>query len=151
VNLDWLLARGHHLDLVASLIEGDLRKEVLFLLKRVSDQSGHLWASFGHCVASCVSVSVRAVSPCPFGPTFDLGVALSTSAIATSVPGKAPLTSARRHTRSFVYRLCKNADPGWFAVGFGVRPRDAATAFDQHGITKLVRAVAVLVECLGNL
>src|SRR5262249_22487147 len=37
VNLDRLLARGHHLDLVASLIEGDLGKEILLLLKRVSD------------------------------------------------------------------------------------------------------------------
>src|SRR5262249_565532 len=37
VNLDRLLARGHHLGLVASLLEGDLGKEVLLLLKRVSD------------------------------------------------------------------------------------------------------------------
>src|SRR5215831_12452135 len=42
VNLDGLLTRGHHLDLVASLIEGDLGKEVLLLLKRVSDESGNL-------------------------------------------------------------------------------------------------------------
>src|SRR5215471_8883989 len=48
VNLDRLLARGHHLHLVASLIEGDLGKEVLLLLKRVSDQSGNLWALIGH-------------------------------------------------------------------------------------------------------
>src|SRR5215467_11052390 len=62
VNLDRLLARGHHLDLVASLIEGDLGKEVLLLLKRVSDQSSNLWAWAGHCVVSCVSVSIRTVS-----------------------------------------------------------------------------------------
>src|SRR5262249_40629526 len=62
VNLDRLLARGHHLDLVASLIEGDLGKEVLLLLKRVRDQSGNLWTSVGHCVVSCVSVSIRTVS-----------------------------------------------------------------------------------------
>src|SRR5215475_4581400 len=55
VNLDRLLARGHHLDLVASLIEGDLGKEVLLLLKCVGDQGGNLWASVGHWVASCVS------------------------------------------------------------------------------------------------
>src|SRR5262245_50017652 len=48
VNLNRLLARGHHLDLVASLIEGDLGKEVLLLLKRVSDESGNLWASVIH-------------------------------------------------------------------------------------------------------
>src|SRR5262245_20301650 len=48
VNFDRLLARGHHLDLVASLIEGDLGKEVLLLLKRVSDESGNLWASVVH-------------------------------------------------------------------------------------------------------
>src|SRR5262245_39896023 len=59
VNLDRLLARRHHLDLVASLIEGDLGKEVLLLLKRVSDQSGNLRASVGHCVVSCVAVSIR--------------------------------------------------------------------------------------------
>ena len=29
--------------------------------------------------------------------------------------------------------------------------RNARTAFDQHGITKLVRVVAVLAECHGNL
>src|SRR5262249_27729101 len=65
VNLDGRLARGHHLDLVASLIEGDLGKEVLLLLKRVSDQSGNLWASVGHRGVSCVSMSIRIVSPCP--------------------------------------------------------------------------------------
>src|SRR5262245_1281989 len=48
VNLDRLLARGHHLHLVASLIEGDLGKEVLLLLKRVSDEGGNLWALIGH-------------------------------------------------------------------------------------------------------
>src|SRR5262245_47434222 len=48
VNLDRLLARGHHLHLVASLVEGDFGKEVLLLLKRVSDQSGNLWASVVH-------------------------------------------------------------------------------------------------------
>src|SRR5262245_45012701 len=37
VNLDRLLTRGHHLDLIAGLVEGDLGKEVLLLLKRVSD------------------------------------------------------------------------------------------------------------------
>src|SRR5215813_2509040 len=48
VNLDRLLARGHHLDLVASLVEGDFGKEVLLLLKRVSDEGGNLWALIGH-------------------------------------------------------------------------------------------------------
>src|SRR5215813_12402312 len=88
VNLDRLLVRGHHLDLIASLIEGDLGKEVLFLLKRVSDQSGNLWAWVGHCVDSCVSVSIGTVSRCPSeggSLAFDLGSALSISAIATSV------------------------------------------------------------------
>src|SRR5262245_11470306 len=66
VNLDRLLARGYHLDLVASLIEGDLGKEVLLLLKPVSDQSGNPWTSVGHGVVSCASVSIRTVSPCPF-------------------------------------------------------------------------------------
>src|SRR5262249_28183863 len=61
VNLDRLLARGHHLDLVASLIEGDLGKEVLLLLKRVSDQSGNLRASVGHGVVSRVCASTRTV------------------------------------------------------------------------------------------
>src|SRR5262249_52868584 len=64
VDLDGLLARGHHLDFIAGLIEGDLRKEVLLLLKRVSDQSGNLGGSVGHCVASCDYVSMRTVSPC---------------------------------------------------------------------------------------
>jgi len=31
-----------------SLVEGDLGKEVLLLLERVSDQSGNLWTSVGH-------------------------------------------------------------------------------------------------------
>src|SRR5262245_59403323 len=44
VNLDRLLARGHHLHLVASLVEGDFGKEVLLLLTRVSDEGGNLWA-----------------------------------------------------------------------------------------------------------
>src|SRR5262249_50084414 len=48
VNLDRLLTRGHHLDLIASLVEGDLGKEVLLLLKRVSDEGGNLWALIGH-------------------------------------------------------------------------------------------------------
>src|SRR5262249_27942971 len=61
VNLDRLLARGHHLHLVASLIEGDLGKEVLLLLKRVSDQSGNLRASVGHGVVSRVCASTRTV------------------------------------------------------------------------------------------
>src|SRR5262245_6299262 len=52
VNLDRLCARGHHLDLIASFIESDLGKEVLLLLKRISDQSGDLRASVGHCVIS---------------------------------------------------------------------------------------------------
>src|SRR5215510_5016337 len=60
VNLDRLLARGHHLDLVASLIEGDLGKEVLLLLKRVSDESGNLWACVVHSFCTlCVSYRVR--------------------------------------------------------------------------------------------
>src|SRR5262249_20767840 len=42
------LARGHHLHLVASLVEGDFGKEVLLLLKRVSDEGGNLWALIGH-------------------------------------------------------------------------------------------------------
>src|SRR5215470_1551084 len=61
VNLDRLLARGHHLHLVASLIEGDLGKEVLLLLKRVSDQSGNLRTSVGHGVDSRVFTSTRTV------------------------------------------------------------------------------------------
>src|SRR5262245_25897763 len=64
VDLDGRLARGHHLDFIAGLIEGDLRKEVLLLLKRVSDQSGNLGGSVGHCVASCDYVSMRTVIPC---------------------------------------------------------------------------------------
>src|SRR5262245_16664811 len=48
VNLDRLLTRGHHLDLIAGLVEGELGKEVLLLLKRVSDESGNLWALIGH-------------------------------------------------------------------------------------------------------
>src|SRR5262249_34364558 len=64
VNLDGLLARGHYLDFISSLIEGDLGKEVLLLLKRVGDQSGNLGGSVGHCVASCVCVSMRTVTTC---------------------------------------------------------------------------------------
>src|SRR5215813_11727147 len=48
VNLDRLLTRGHHLNLVSSFVEGDLGKEVLLLLKRVSDEGGNLWALIGH-------------------------------------------------------------------------------------------------------
>src|SRR5262249_38908392 len=48
VHLDRLLARGHHLDLVASFVEGDLGKEVLLLLKRVSEKGGNLWPLIGH-------------------------------------------------------------------------------------------------------
>src|SRR5262245_6535003 len=48
VNLDRLLTRGHHLDLIAGLVESDLGKEVLLLLKRVSDEGGNLWALIGH-------------------------------------------------------------------------------------------------------
>src|SRR5262249_46383865 len=48
VHLDRLLARGHHLDLVASFVEGDLGKEVLLLLKRVSEKGGSLWPLIGH-------------------------------------------------------------------------------------------------------
>src|SRR5262245_2080643 len=48
VNLDRLLARGHHLHLVAGFVEGDLRKEVLLLLKRVSDEGCKLWALISH-------------------------------------------------------------------------------------------------------
>src|SRR5262245_24035987 len=59
VNLDGLLARGHHLDLVASLIESNLGKEVLLLLKRVSDESGNLWACVVHGFCP-LSVSCRA-------------------------------------------------------------------------------------------
>src|SRR5262249_36694556 len=54
VNLHGLLARGHHLDLVASLIEGNLGKEVLLLLKRVSNQGGNLWACVVHSFLSPV-------------------------------------------------------------------------------------------------
>jgi hypothetical protein len=42
INLDWLLARGHHFDLVACLVEGDLGKEVFLLLKRVGNEGGNL-------------------------------------------------------------------------------------------------------------
>src|SRR5262249_55097711 len=48
VNLDRLLTRGHHLDLIAGLVESDLGKEVLLLLKCVSDEGGNLWALIGH-------------------------------------------------------------------------------------------------------
>src|SRR5262249_20837395 len=48
VNLDRLLTRGHHFNLVAGLVEGDFGKEVLLLLKRVSDEGGNLWALIGH-------------------------------------------------------------------------------------------------------
>src|SRR5262245_33559882 len=48
VNLDRLLTRGHHLNLVSSFVEGDFGKEVLLLLKRVSDEGGNLWALIGH-------------------------------------------------------------------------------------------------------
>src|SRR5262249_55601259 len=48
VNLDRLLTRGPHLDLIAGLVESDLGKEVLLLLKRVSDEGGNLWALIGH-------------------------------------------------------------------------------------------------------
>src|SRR5262245_64778623 len=61
VNLDRLLARGHHRHLVASLVEGDFGKEVLLLLKRVSDQSGNLRPSVGHGVVSHVCASTRTV------------------------------------------------------------------------------------------
>src|SRR5262249_1634880 len=67
VNLDRLLARGHHLDLIASLIESDLGKEVLLLLKRVSDQSGNLWASVGHCLVSYVLCRFEQSIPPFFG------------------------------------------------------------------------------------
>src|SRR5262245_40223105 len=40
--------RGHHLDLIAGFVEGDLGKEVLLLLKCVSDEGGNLWALIGH-------------------------------------------------------------------------------------------------------
>src|SRR5215510_8591377 len=48
VNLDRLLTRGHHLDLIAGFVEGDLGKKVLLLLKCVSDEGGNLWALIGH-------------------------------------------------------------------------------------------------------
>src|SRR5262245_56565545 len=38
VNLDRLLTRGHNLHLVTGFVEGDLWKEVLLLLKRVSKE-----------------------------------------------------------------------------------------------------------------
>src|SRR6516225_168918 len=65
VNLDRLLTRGHHLDLVPGLVEGDLGKEVLLLLKRVSDEGSNLLGAIGHCAVSCwlCSVSIRTVSP----------------------------------------------------------------------------------------
>src|SRR5262245_29799877 len=52
VNLHRLLARGYHLDLVTSFIEGDLGKEVFLLLKGISDEGSNLWALVGHCVVS---------------------------------------------------------------------------------------------------
>src|SRR5262249_59680434 len=48
VNFDRLLTRGHHLDLITALVEGDLGKEALLLLKRVSDEGGNLWALIRH-------------------------------------------------------------------------------------------------------
>src|SRR5262245_3244537 len=47
----------------------------------------------------------------------------------------------------FVYRRCKRAN----RLLVRCRVRNARTAFDQHGITKLMRAVAELAECHGNL
>src|SRR5215470_10990018 len=47
VNLDRLLARGHHLDLVASFVECHLGKEVLLLLKCIGNKRGNL-ALAGH-------------------------------------------------------------------------------------------------------
>src|SRR5262245_51591161 len=103
VNLDRLLARGYHLDLVASLIEGDLGKEVLLLLKCIGDQSGNLWASVGHCLVSYVLCRFEQSIP-PFlewgGRALDLGIALNTSAIAILVPAEAPVTIARLSTNS---------------------------------------------------
>ena len=89
-------------------------------------------------------------------------IALSSSAIATSVPPK------HRDQRPLVGHLqihkivsatqghlsiasARTQIVGWSAVGFGLMPRDATTAFDQHGIAKLVSAVAELQECLIGL
>src|SRR5262245_57704550 len=47
VDLDRLLAQGHHLDLVASLVECHLGKEVLLLLKCICYKRGNL-ALVGH-------------------------------------------------------------------------------------------------------
>jgi hypothetical protein len=49
------------------------------------------------------------VSPCPLecvGPALALGIALSTSAIATSVPAEAPVTSARLSTTCRFMKSC---------------------------------------------
>src|SRR5262245_57988459 len=53
VNLDRLLMRGLHFDLIAGFVEGDLGKEVLLLLKCVSDEGGNLWALIGHVDLLC--------------------------------------------------------------------------------------------------
>src|SRR5262249_48969022 len=88
------------------------------------------------------------------------------------LPTNCKFTEPLRHAKSFVYalpqrpqkarhrfaahtidvfRLCKNLIVSWSAVGCGVVTRNARMAFDQNGITKLVRAVAVLAEHLENL
>src|SRR5262245_27444089 len=165
VNLDRLLARGHHLDLVASLIEGDLGKEVLLLLKRVSDQSGNLWASVVHgfCLL-CFCVDPNSQFP-PLGDeAAQLWIRLRSAALRLRHRSRrSTVTSARLSATLQIHKIvsatqghlsiasARTQIVGWSAVGFGLMPRDATTAFDQHGITELVRAVAVLVECLRNL
>jgi hypothetical protein len=97
------------------------------------------------------------------GRALDLGIALNTSAIAILVPAESPATTARlstncsfmkpspRHKVICLLSLQETLIVGWSAAGCGVMLRDATTAFHQHGITKLVRAVVVLGESLGNL
>src|SRR5215813_3766164 len=99
VNLHRLLARGHHLDLVASFIEGDLGKEVFLLLKGISDEGSNLWASVSHCVVS-FGVSVRRVHPCLLGmPPPDL-----------AQPSRQPLRGQRSLFRQYYSARAEGSD-----------------------------------------
>jgi len=51
---------------------------------------------------------------------------------------------------SMYFAFARTLIVSWSAVGCGVVTRNARMAFDQNGITKLVRAVAMLAERLGN-
>src|SRR5262245_39226875 len=72
-------------------------------------------------------------------------------------PAEAPMTSAL--STSCAFREILFATQGQLAivstialiVGCRVMPRKTTIAFDQYGITKFVSAVAVMVDCLGNL